>query len=147
MDEEIQLRYWEELPDIIGEKIMAREGTLSQVLTAERLVDYAKRMGKHLISMRFEPFQIGRFLNAVNGIKAKGFGKLKLKEILLLKIPLAFPEGKWPHRAKPLTDLLSLCVEKIDTWEDFKTFIQFYEAILAYHRYYGGKGWPIIKEV
>jgi len=133
-------RFGQTIPDEIKEKIKAKEGTLSQALTADELVEYAEKMGKYLRTVYLKTTQIRKILDAVNKIKATADSKnFNPDNIVLLKPQLAYAAGRQPHQVKPLIDVILPCIDKIKEYEDFKKFAKFLEAILAYHKFYGGR--------
>jgi len=126
--------------DEIKEKIEAKKDTLSKSLTADELVEYAEKMGKYLRAMYLKTSQIRKILDAVNKIKATtDYQKFNREELVLLKPKLAYAAGKQEQQVKPLMNVLLPCIDKVKTYPDFKKFAQFLEAIIAYHKYYGGK--------
>lgn len=67
-----------------------------------------------------------------------GFNK---DELLLLKPKLAYAAAK-PGAKKGIIDLkevLSTAIDNVDDADKFKNFVNFFEAILAYHRAAGGR--------
>ncbi len=61
--------------------------------------------------------------------------------LILLKPKLAYAAAR--HKGKPgltaLTNVLSDAIDLVKSKEDFERFVNFFEAILAYHRAAGGK--------
>ena len=115
----------------------------STVFDAEKLVCRAEEMGKQLGSdgVNLKTTQIRKFLDAVNAIKSKGpqekDGDYRT-HCILLKPRLAYAAGR-QQEVKPLMTVLEPCIDKVEGKEDFEHFHRFVEAIVAYHRYHGGK--------
>lgn len=110
-------------------------------LTAEKLVEYAEKVGNFLANrVRLKTSQIRRFLDAVNGIRARSFGEEIdfEREVILLRPKLAWSAGR-QDEVKPLMAVLDPCMRKVKDSEDFSNFARFVESIVAYHRYHGGK--------
>lgn len=111
-------------------------------LSAERLVEYAEEVGDFLANkVRLKTSQIRRFLDAVTRIKSKSFGNKDVdfeRESLLLRPKLAYAAGR-QDQVKPLMAVLDPCMRKVKGEEDFLNFARFVEAIIAYHRYHGGR--------
>jgi CRISPR-associated protein Csm2 len=125
--------------DRIRKKIESLEGNLGDRFSPEDLVSYAEEFGKYLRSIYLKTSQIRRFLDAVNKIKAttdpRSFDRA---EVVLLKPKLAYAAGR-QDQVRPLAEVLTVCIDKVKEYKDFKRFAQFLEAIIAYHKYYGGR--------
>jgi len=65
-------------------------------------------------------------------------GQFDKGKILLMKPKLAYVAGRH-EEAKPLVEVLSEGIKKISDADDYNRMFQLFEAILAYHKYYGGK--------
>jgi len=111
-------------------------------LSAERLVEYAEEVGDFLANkVRLKTSQIRRFLDAVTRIKTKSFGNEGVdfeRESILLRPKLAYAAGR-QDQVKPLMAVLDPCMRKVKDEDGFLNFARFVEAIIAYHRYHGGK--------
>lgn len=110
------------------------------------LVDSADSIGRSI--SRLSSSQIRRPFGMVKKMEMKYREKLDksaIKDIMLLKPKLAYAAArdKSPE-AWDLKDNLCKAIDfiKVETEGDFgrfKTFCSFFEAILAYHKVYGGK--------
>lgn len=106
----------------------------------EKLVENAKKIGEQ-ISKGVTTSQIRNIYSEVVGMRE--FDKYKLQ---LLRAKLAYIAGKEGtiHKGK-LTDIGGLqkildgMIRKVNDEKYFENFKNFFEAILAYHKYYGGK--------
>lgn len=111
-------------------------------LTADALVKYADEVGDCLANqIRLKTSQIRKFLDAVNRIKAKSQDKEKCDyrtEVVLLKPAIAYAAGRHTE-VKHLMAVLEPCMSKVSNANDFQQFSRFVEAIVAYHRYHGGR--------
>jgi len=59
-------------------------------------------------------------------------------EVVLLKPKLAYAAAR-KKESKPLSDVMSAAIDKVNSEEDFKRLVQFIESIIAYHKAEGGK--------
>jgi len=113
-------------------------------LSAEKLVSFADNLGEFLAKRaRLKTSQIRKFLDAVNSIKSRGRAKKEetsffQRETLLLKPKLAYAAGR-QNEVKPLMEVLDPCMDKVKNEQDFLCFSRFVEAIIAYHRFHGGR--------
>lgn len=111
----------------------------------EDLVNTADKFGKHLKDKGLKTSQIRKFLDAVKKMKyqetaSSGFDFRN--EAMLIKPKLAYASGRQDPKSdavKPLMEVMNSCIDKINGKEDFDKFYKFVEAIVAYHKYYGGK--------
>jgi CRISPR-associated protein Csm2 len=113
---------------------------------------YAEEFGKHLaggggnFNMKLTTSQLRNFFGEVRRIQTgKEFNEM---DFLLLKPKLAYATGRQGGMAvKPLKlvlDLAHAAVFKVEEGSKpiearFKNFVNFFEAVLAYHKGYGGK--------
>lgn len=110
----------------------------------EKLVEDARIMGEYLVRGEVSTSQIRNIFSKVK--RMKSYEKNKT-DLLLLRPKLAYVAGRHGKRkGKELTGaivdlqvILDECIRKIKDEKSFKKFQDFFEAILAYHRYYGGK--------
>ena len=121
---------------------------IKQIITDEnstkKLVQYAEGIG-NLLGKELDKkdqlttTQIRNVFGSVKKIEMKGFDNSKL---LMLLPKLAYAAGR-PSKTKGMKDLsevLSAAIEMVDNNDgNFKRFVDFFEAILAYHRAAGGK--------
>lgn len=86
--------------------------------------------------------QIRKFLDAVNRLdnlrQKQGFDEMK-EQVVLLKPQIAYAAGRKRKEVGPLMEVLDPCLGRIKEEKDFKRLVRFVEAIVAYHKYYGGK--------
>ncbi len=131
------------------------------------LVKHAEKFGPYLKNRRLETNQIRKFLDAINqlkarlaqedGINGKGitvqnqaekekveaerekvrFAKIET-DIVLLKPKLVYAAAR-QQAAKPLSDVMSVAIDKVHSSKDFERLVQLIESIIAYHKAEGGK--------
>jgi CRISPR-associated protein Csm2 len=113
-----------------------------QTYPIRELVKHAEEFGPYLKQQRLETNQVRKFLDAVNRLKADltetgDFAKIET-EIVLLKPKLAYAAAR-QRAAKPLSDVISVAIDKVNSKEDFERLVQLIESIIAYHKAEGGK--------
>lgn len=121
--------------------IDALEGGL-QAYQIRTLVKHAQEFGQYLNKQRLETNQIRKFLDAINRLKANlaqngDFSKVET-EVVLLQPKLAYAAAR-QSAAKPLSDVMSAAIDKVNSREDFDRLVQLVESIIAYHKAEGGK--------
>ncbi len=113
-----------------------------QAYPIRKLVNHAAAFGPYLKQQRLETNQVRKFLDAINRLKAdlteKGEFSAIETEVVLLKPKLAYAAAK-QRAAKPLGDVMSVAIDKVESTEDFERLVQFIESIIAYHKAEGGK--------
>ncbi|MCW7080985.1 MAG: type III-A CRISPR-associated protein Csm2 [Candidatus Methanospirare jalkutatii] len=106
----------------------------------KKLVEDAEKLGKHL-GRRLSTSQIRIIFSEVKQMQEYDRDKLNLLRPKMAYIAGRHGQRKGGRLVGPIVDLqevLDECIRKISSEEDFKNFKNFFEAILAYHRYYGG---------
>lgn len=121
--------------------------------TGER---YTEAFGKWLADNKLTTNQIRNVFGEVRRIQMKGTTRTFDSELLLLKPKLAYAKarksqsGKGAEKsAEALQKVLSAGIDAIffvghkdrpqEKFDRFENFVNFFEAVLAYHRAYGGK--------
>lgn len=109
--------------------------------SAELLVKWAERLGAIFQATDLTTSQIRNFFGEVLAIQQIGFSNSKAKRRFVLLIPkLEYAVGK--EKKKGLEYLKDVLVAGINLVQDkqmnFDHFVEFFEAILAYHKAYGG---------
>lgn len=108
------------------------------------LVDRAKDIGNELSRRNMTTSQIRNFLDQVNRIWAETrAGNFDDSEVILLKPQLAYSAGRETNREKQevlktFAELFSEAADKVHSREDFEKFKDLTQAVVAYHRFYGG---------
>jgi len=104
----------------------------------KELVDTAEKLGPMLYNQHLTTSQIRNIYGAVKQMEINGF---KPNEFILLKPKLAYAAVRANgNGAKILKDVLTMAIDEVG--EDkarFGRFVDFFEAILAYHKAEGGK--------
>lgn len=113
----------------------------------EALVNGAERLGKRISDRRngVTTSQIRRVYSAVKKIQTRvQMGeKFQSNELILLKPKLAYVAARAPEARKPntekLKDVLTEAISIVDDDKKFQNFVAFFEAVLAYHKAFGGE--------
>jgi len=150
--EEWGLRTAEKIRDKILESYSTNI-TLKDILDAEKLVVCSYALGKILASYEvgLKTAQLRRFYESllnikaiVNTIRTKQdadglFKKKALPEILMLKPQLANAKARQSREVTPFFEVVNTLLDMINSIEDYDRLCQFVEAIVAYHKYCGGR--------
>lgn len=112
------------------------------------LVKEADRLGKELKEKNLTTSQIRNIFGEVRSIEQEvrvGTEKLPLsvqRRLLMLKPKMAYQVGRFSSN-RALKDLVKTLSDAIDLIGDdvgrFHSFVDLFEAILAYHRFHGGR--------
>ncbi len=117
----------------------------------QEAIKYAEEFGKDLANNRLSTSQIRNVFSEVKNLQMKGAEKFNDTPLLLLKPKLAYSKARKSsggnQAAQAAEDLEKVLSKGIDTiasaeknkFELFQNFANFFEAILAYHRSFGGK--------
>jgi CRISPR-associated protein Csm2 len=102
------------------------------------LVTAAERLGGRLVQGGLTTSQIRNVYGLVKRMEMRGFDA---GEFVLLKPKLAYAAARANKPgARLLRDVLSWAIDEVDEDEQkFARFVDFFEAILAYHKAEGGK--------
>ncbi len=116
------------------------------------LVQRAETIGRALNQQKLTTSQIRNFFTEVRSIQNRWDlnPEAEYRQVVLLKPKLAYAAqrarevGKKTEAVKTLADVLALCIDQIpqtaaDKKDRFNRFVDFFEAILAYHKQDGGK--------
>ena len=130
------------------------KNTLATIITnpngAETLVREADKLGKDLANNRLTTNQIRALFGEVRQIEAQWqMGKEQQRKaerrLILLKPKMAYRAKR--ERGRGVKELVSVLEPAIDLiisekgqkkQDNFQRFVEFFEAILAYHKSYGG---------
>jgi CRISPR-associated protein Csm2 len=119
---------------------------------AEELNKYAEELGKIFATEKnteergrrktekaLSTSQIRNILDEIQRIpKKENFEKIK-NRLNLLRPKLAYAAGRHRGRVKDFREIVEEAIKLVRTPEHFANFRNFIEAIVAYHRYHGGK--------
>lgn len=99
-------------------------------------IKFTDDFGKFL-SRPLSTSQIRNIYGELKRIQMKGFEKEKTA-FLLLKPKLAYATAR-SYSLKPLAEVFNKAFDSIENENHFQNFMDFMEAVLAYHKAYGGK--------
>jgi len=107
----------------------------------KKLVDTAEKLGPRLKNGGLTTSQIRNIYGMVKKMELKGFDANTAREFILLKPKLAYAAQRANRDgARDLRKVLSDAIDEVGTDEKhFANFVDFFEAILAYHVAAGGK--------
>lgn len=102
------------------------------------LVDVAEKLGPRLYQGRLTTSQIRNIYGTVKQMEMRGFDA---NEFVLLKPKLAYAAARADTQgARELKDVLTWAIDEVGNDEmKFARFVDFFEAILAYHKAAGGR--------
>ena len=116
------------------------------------LVQKAQIIGKELNQQKLTTSQIRNFFTEVRSIQNRWDlnEEAEYRQTVLLKPKLAYAAkrakevGKKTDAVETLAEVLTLCIDQIpqaatDKKDRFDRFVDFFEAILAYHKQNGGR--------
>lgn len=124
--------------------------TLSMIITdpdrTQTLVEWAEKLGTILKSLQLTTSQIRNIFGTVRQIEmswtlkdSEGERRDATRRLLLLKPRLAY-QSKREKAVERLEKVLSAAIDHIGpSRENFQRFVDFFEAILAYHTAAGGQ--------
>ncbi|AFH48905.1 Csm2 family CRISPR-associated protein [Ignavibacterium album JCM 16511] len=110
----------------------------------EQSILFSEFFGRYLVRLDLSTSQIRNVYGDVMRLKMKGFSS---NELMLLKPRLAYTtERKGTDGSRKFREKIENALDKVIFIEDkskqetlFQNFANFFEAILAYHRSFGGK--------
>lgn len=115
---------------------------LEQIIAgdANKLIEVAERLGKDFAS-GLSTSQIRNVFGEVKRLQMrKEFDAQGVRELILLKPKLAYQAGRHGGKVEDLARVLSKAIDRVGSdAKRFERFVDFFEAILAYHKAYGGK--------
>ncbi len=124
------------LPDWIGKQVN------------KEAVTFAEEFGKYLVNQKFSNSQIRNIFGEIKRLQMRNWSNTVESSLLLLKPKLAYSAkrqmGKQAEGAAvELKDFLCAGIDTVIDAEDkskcFDNFANIFEAVLAYHKAFGGK--------
>jgi CRISPR-associated protein Csm2 len=127
--------------DMSQTQSLVSEQELDQIMAgdAHTLVEVAERLGQDFAN-GLSTSQIRNVFGEVKRLQMKGFDEQTARELILLKPKLAYQAGRHGGKVKELAHVLSKAIDQVGSdAQRFEHFVDFFEAILAYHKAHGGK--------
>lgn len=124
------------------DKIQVTDKDIGEIIVAtntSKLNEIANRLGEYYAEgkegEKLSSSQIRNILDKIQRMK-----KFDKDELQLLRPLLAYAAGKDnTGKLKHLEKILSKAINEVKDEKTFTNFRNFFEAIVAYHRYHGGK--------
>ena len=106
---------------------------------AKLLVEKADSFGKYLSRKKVSTSQLRNAFGTMKRLQMLGWKNAKVPaQLLLMKPRLAYMAGR-EKKTKEIKDVLTHGIDCVKDEDTFENFCNFFEAILAYHKAYGGK--------
>ncbi len=118
------------------EAVAQQKVDISEIIEkgGEPLVTAAENLGRKL-ARNLKTSQIRKVYGAVKKIQMSE--EFNQNELIMLKPKLAYAAARKPE-VEALKDVLTQAINHVDNTDKFKNFVDFFEAILAYHKAFGG---------
>ncbi|GAV22389.1 type III-A CRISPR-associated protein Csm2 [Carboxydothermus pertinax] len=101
------------------------------------LIENAMKLGEYLKDKGMTTSQIR---NLYNEAKAIDYNKENGPyNVSLLRAKFAYNAGKYKDKVKGFQIIADKALANVDSADKFERFLDFFEAVVAYHRAYGGK--------
>jgi len=115
----------------------------SQWITSDAdsaLVEYAEKAGRYMARKALTNSKIRSIYGEIKRIQMSDFEKEK-SSFILLKPKVAYALGREPNNdgLKLFKEIFDLSSADVTNQKSFQNFCNFMEALLAYHKAYGGK--------
>jgi CRISPR-associated protein Csm2 len=128
-----------------GVRLSITDDQIRTIITHDEpklLVDQAKEIGRAL-SKTLTKSQIRNIFGTVRQIQMNWTGEdqkaVSYRQLLMLKPKIQYQAAR-TREVEPLADVLDKAIDHVgDDQGRFGRFVDFFEAILAYHTAYGGK--------
>lgn len=114
-------------------------GFVNDEQSADEMVQFAENLGRHLQEKKVTSSQIRNAYGGVKKMEMSGWGPTTRRHLLLIKPRLAYAAGRHRNGLTELKQVMDTVIDAVVGPLEFQRFCQFFEAILAYHRAFGGK--------
>lgn len=125
--------------EISGQRRDITDADIKSLIASDSklMVQVAEAFGRH-IARDVSSSHIRNIYGTVKQMEMSGFN---YHELILLKPKIAYAAKRDGHRAaEELRDLLTAAIDAVgEAATRFQRFADFFEAILAYHKAYGGR--------
>ena len=135
----------EEIVDEI-KRLLSSKQTLSELYknpeNIENLTDALEKFGNFLANrLKIKTTQIRKFYESLKRIDLESSRKSEDEiriEVLKLKPILAYAVGR-QRNIRPFYEVINEAISRVKGKEDFKNFVELVKAIVAYHKFHGGR--------
>ncbi len=113
----------------------------------KQLVEYGEILGAFLVGNDLKTNQIRKFLDGIRQLENKVNKDMRdeafsNEELILLKVQLAYAAAR-EDKVEPFKRVINAAIDKVSAsgkegYDDFRKLVKFIEAVIAYHKYYGG---------
>ena len=120
------------------------EGVADGRAAVEVLIEKLDSFGRYLAkTANLKTTQIRKFFSSVKKIQSElRSGRESTnprQKILRLKPALAYATARQKKQLQEFTEVMYLAMDMVKEPEDFEYFVEFLEAIVAYHKFHGGR--------
>lgn len=122
-----------------GDQLRPLKRFVEKEESAPEMVAFAEKLGGYLQSTRVTTSQIRNAYGNVKKMEMVGWSAATRRQLVLIKPRLAYAAGRHRGGLEELKKVLDVLIDAVDEEEKFQKFCQFFEAVLAYHKAYGGK--------
>jgi len=133
-----------ERPSVVDE-IVKKVGALGKLedLSADDLVEFCDQFGNELKEDKVTTSQMRKVFNEIKSMhretRSPGHQEaFNPDRVKLLKPKIAYLAGR-ETRLKPFKRVMDALIDKVRDEHDFGRLADFMEAVIAYHKYYGGR--------
>ncbi|MEA3278025.1 MAG: type III-A CRISPR-associated protein Csm2 [Pseudomonadota bacterium] len=114
------------------------ERFMTEERSARDMVGGAERLGQELANNKLSSSQIRNAYGNMKKIEMQGWDAQTERSLLLLKPRLAYAASR-QKAVKELSETIGTAIDYVRDQGSFQRFCQFFEAIVAYHKAFGGK--------
>lgn len=129
----------------VVDEIVKKVGALGKLeeLSAGELVDFCDRFGYELKEDKVTTSQMRKVFSEIKQLHREARspgseGYFNPERIKLLKPKIAYLAGR-ETRLKPFKRVMDALIDKVKDVQDFGRLADFMEAVMAYHKYHGGR--------
>lgn len=110
------------------------------------MIEFSQITAVYAVAIGLKTNQIRKFLDSIrklqNSIQKKAKDEFTNQELILLKVYLAYAKAR-QEQVKPFMMVVNSAIDKVrdkgeEGYNDFQKLVKFIEAIIAYHKYFGG---------
>ncbi len=113
----------------------------------KQLIEYGEILGAFLVGNDLKTNQIRKFLDGIRQLENKVNKDMRdeafsNEELILLKVQLVYAAAR-ENKVEPFKKVINAAIDKVSAsgregYSDFRKLVKFIEAVIAFHKYYGG---------